>query len=189
VPDNTARSASELCQSCGLCCTGLLFPFVSIAKTDSFVFEHPDLNLKSTAVGKKNMKLGCSFLDGTRCSIYKDRPSKCQSYSCNLRRDVLNGAAGGENALQIIADLKALIEAIDPLLTELSGSPFSTVNFRDFCHDFAAEVSARLSNGGIMSDAERQFVPQAFEIIKIIDRYMVGSSRLTRFAGLMMEIE
>lgn len=167
----------------------IVVPFVSVTKNDEFVYEHPDLELKVSGATKKNMKLGCSFLDGTRCSIYMDRPAKCQSYSCNLRRDVLNGSAEGDDALRTIAELKVLIETIDPLLVQLSGKPFGEVNFRDFCHDFAADVTARLADGGTMSASEQQFIPQAFEIIKIIDRHMVGSSRLSKFAVLMVLME
>lgn len=184
--DSTAHAAGDLCHHCGLCCTGLLFRHVRLGSSDKSFMETYEVQARESSSDGTVMRLPCSFRDGTSCRVYADRPRKCRSYSCILRRQVSNGSTGIAQARGIVDDLKILIHLMDPVLRNITGSGFYEMNFRDFCRRFAREARQRIADGTGLNEAEQQLIPIAFEVIKIIDRDFRETGRLDDFEDLLL---
>jgi Fe-S-cluster containining protein len=183
---STAHHASTLCQQCGLCCTGLLFEYVS--------FEDHELgnvdvtNIKVKEPGKKTLPHPCQYLEGTSCGIYIDRPRKCQSFACTSRQRVLNGEMPLKDGSAIVTETQGLLEELIPLSKDTLGRDYRKTGFRKFAAAFAKSIDKKLRNQVMPSEVEQKTVTLCFEIIKIIDRHFRKTSRLNTYAQLVTGI-
>ena len=183
---STAHDASKLCQQCGLCCTGLLFEYVSYRENELQNIEV--INPKVREPGKLTFSHPCQFLDGTSCSIYLDRPSKCRSYACVSRQQVLNGEKTLDQGEAIVDEIQNLLRKLVPLSKEVTGRSFHDIGFRKFSEKFAKSIERKLRKGEVPSQLEKEAVTLSFDIIKIIDRHFRKTSRLNKFAQLITGI-
>ena len=70
----------SLCQSCGLCCNGVLFNRVSLdpEEVETIAVKHRLPMLDDT-----RMKQPCGALrENGDCGIYEERPKRCRNYRC-----------------------------------------------------------------------------------------------------------
>lgn len=184
---STAHDASNLCQQCGLCCTGLLFEYVSYREHELRNVEV--INPKVREPGKLTISHPCQFLNGTSCGIYVDRPSKCRGYACTSRQQVLNGEKTLDQGSAIVNQLQLLLADLAPLSMEVTGQNFRNTGFRKFSERFAKSIDKKLRKDEMPTAQEQQTVVLTFEIIKIIDRHFRKTSRLNKFAQLVTGID
>ena len=109
-------AASRLCVTCGLCCNGVMFQIVKL---------QPGESPKALAALGLKVKRGafaqpCPALEGLRCSIYADRPTRCRLFECKQLKRVEAGEISEASALAAIrevqrrvADLNGLLEKAD----------------------------------------------------------------------------
>lgn len=184
---STALDASQLCQECGLCCTGLLFEYVSFSDQE---LKNVKLgSYKTKESGKRSLPHPCQFLDGTTCGIYIDRPSRCRSYACISRQQVLNGEKGLEEGRAHVTDIQNLLDQLVPISKQVSGDDFRDIGFRKFCEKFIKTIERKLNKDIMPSEQEQKAVLLCFEIVKIIDRHFRKTSRLNKFAQLVTGID
>lgn len=185
--DSTAHDASTLCQQCGLCCTGLLFEYVSF---DDRELANVDVtNIRVKEPGKKTLPHPCQFLDGSSCGIYVDRPRKCRSYACTSREQVLNGEKTLEEGRAVVSEIQGLLGELVPLSKDTLGHDYRKTGFRKFAEAFAKSIDKKLRKNVVPSELEQKTVTLCFEIIKIIDRHFRKTSRLNKYAQLATGID
>lgn len=126
--DNTSNesSATTLCKSCGLCCTGHLFSWTKLrsVELDSIqalglkVFREPQ---------QRGFNQPCPLWDGI-CKIYDSSkyPRFCRTYKCKLLKQLLDEVTPLPSALETVQQTKHLIHELD-LRLPASLNP----NFRD----------------------------------------------------------
>lgn len=101
-------SASELCLRCGLCCDGTLF-----TRTPLLPDEAEALRARSAEVtpcarsGTPGLRQPCAALDGSRCTIYADRPASCRRYECLLHGALVEGEVDLDEALTVVEEARA----------------------------------------------------------------------------------
>ena len=66
-----------------------------------------------------SFKHPCACLDGTKCSVYEDRPARCRRFECELLKRVQNGERTVDDALSTVADAKLRVEKFKQLLRDL----------------------------------------------------------------------
>lgn len=183
----TAHDASNLCQQCGLCCKGLLFEYVSFGERELKNVEVGAFKVKES--GKKALPHPCQFLDGTSCGIYADRPSRCRSFACISRQQVLNGEKTLDQGSVIVAEVQRLLAQLGSIGDEAPDVDYRTVGFRKFCEKFAKSIDKKLNKRNMPTETEQKVVSLCFDIIKIIDRHFRKTSRLNRYAQLVTGID
>jgi len=102
--------AEALCADCGICCKGTLF--VSVA-----VDAEAEARLRGRlpvvqATRGPVVPLPCAALDGVRCSVYPDRPDRCRTFICELRRDLEEGRVSLAHARAMIDETRALAATV-----------------------------------------------------------------------------
>jgi Fe-S-cluster containining protein len=118
IQDPTIGSA--LCQSCGLCCTGLAcsVALVSPSQDKAFSDLFENIIIVSDDRGdssKKNwINLPCPAFAGN-CSVYEFRPVDCRTFRCALLEKLLAGAVDPESA-KLIVD--SILSALDKLAAQ-----------------------------------------------------------------------
>lgn len=93
---------SQLCTSCGLCCTGALHDIAALDEDEVAAAQAVGLEIVEAA-GRFDFALPCPRLEGTRCGIYPDRPRVCGRYRCKLLSDVEDGKLASVAALEVVA--------------------------------------------------------------------------------------
>lgn len=94
--------ASRLCQSCGLCCNGVLFYGVRVLPSDS----QTQLGSLGLLVHQKKrepfFEQPCSAYKNHCCSIYKERPTRCRQFECQQLKRVARGESTESEAVEVI---------------------------------------------------------------------------------------
>lgn len=103
----SAQHSSQLCQACGICCSGTLFSYVDVNQKQANALKDTSVEPYKNEKGKLVFDLPCNALSGTRCTIYDKRPTVCRTYLCDLTRKVMNGSIDLEAASKTVADIKA----------------------------------------------------------------------------------
>lgn len=184
---STAHDASNLCQQCGLCCTGLLFEYVTFRDEELQNVELGSYKVKEP--GKRSLPHPCQFLDGTSCGIYIDRPARCRSYACVSRQQVLNGEKALDECSARVVEIQDLLEQLVPISQEVSGKDYRNIGFRKFCEKFIKSIEKKLNKDIMPTQSEQKAIGLCFEIVKMIDRHFRKTSRLNRLAQLVTGID
>lgn len=80
-----ASSASELlCRTCGFCCDGLLFRFVTVERADCEALGAASVRVARRDDGTLRLDQPCAAHVGDACTVYELRPQRCRSYRCLL---------------------------------------------------------------------------------------------------------
>lgn len=107
---------SQLCTSCGLCCTGALHDGAKLEADEiepALAIGLPVQRDASPTV----FALPCPKLEGATCTIYGSRPRVCAVYACRLLEEV-RGGRSLDSALPLVAEARRLAgelqAALDP---------------------------------------------------------------------------
>ena len=127
VEYSQASEASELCQACGLCCTGHLFSWVRVKATELIPLEKLGLPVIRNDPRQRGFLQPCPMWNGA-CQIYESPhyPSGCRSYNCKLLRELLDESVEFEDALRVVKQAKAKIRSVEKILP-----PSTHPSFRD----------------------------------------------------------
>ncbi len=104
----SAQQSAELCQACGICCTGAFFSHVTVSSKEAEILKSTAIETHVNKKEKIVFDQPCFALSGTSCSIYDKRPGSCRAFLCKLTRNVLTGETELDSALGTVAELKAL---------------------------------------------------------------------------------
>jgi Fe-S-cluster containining protein len=97
------ESIKDLCTDCGHCCNGNLFQNFNVDHKSWKYFQ----NLR-TIPGEqyKTASQHCQQLDSCNlCKIYKDRPTVCRDYECNVLLSVKDNSLTVDEAKVLIKKL------------------------------------------------------------------------------------
>lgn len=120
-----ASEASELCKSCGLCCTGHLFSWVRLKATELNRLEKLGVNVIRSDPRQRGFLQPCPLWDG-QCTIYDstDYPRGCASYNCKLLRELLDESVSLPKARRVVKRAKERISELESLLPDSPHSSF-----------------------------------------------------------------
>ena len=108
---------SQLCTACGFCCDGRLFSLAPLTLEEAAWAKRRRLPLVSHA-DKVSLEQPCGALEGTRCTVYDERPESCRRFVCGLLERVTNGEIDLQSAIEHVnvaraAPTKELMSAFD----------------------------------------------------------------------------
>lgn len=98
-------AADTVCQACALCCDGALFTRVPLAVDDAAPAE---VRAVTTPTGGRYLPQPCAALQGTRCTVYAERPIACRRFECLLLAALRDGEVDEPGALEVVAKARAL---------------------------------------------------------------------------------
>ena len=108
---------SELCTACGFCCDGRLFSLAPLTTEEAAWARRRRLPLVAHS-DKVSLEQPCGALEGTRCTVYDERPESCRRFTCDLLDRVLRGVVSLDDAL-------ARVNAARAAPNEETMSPFA----------------------------------------------------------------
>lgn len=132
---------SDLCTSCGLCCSGALH--TAAVLDDDEIAGARALGLPVLDREKPGFALPCPRLDGAVCTIYLDRPRVCSRYKCQLLQDVEAGEIPLEQAMTKVGIGRTLFfRAVEALPRGMSLSEGRALVARDLSTPSARDEAA-----------------------------------------------
>ena len=96
------KTANDLCQSCGMCCDGTVFPKMNILEKEYHLFKQQQ-SLQSQPcehLGKCNV-----------CKIYTERPKICQLYECDVLTEFKKNEISFDEAQEKLKNWKKDLES------------------------------------------------------------------------------
>ncbi len=112
-------AASRLCQSCGLCCNGVLFHGVRVLPSDS------TQALQSLGIVVHHKKREpvfdqpCVAFKKNCCSIYAQRPTRCRLFECQQLKKVAASERAEIEASELILAAKRQVEDLIQLMENM----------------------------------------------------------------------
>lgn len=103
--EDADMAADTVCQACALCCDGTLFTRVPLAADDVAPRE---VHVVTTPAGSRYLPQPCAALEGTRCTVYAQRPTACRRFECLLLAALRDGEVTEAGALEVVAKARAL---------------------------------------------------------------------------------
>jgi hypothetical protein len=97
---------SELCTACGFCCDGRLFSLAPLTARETEWARRRRLPLV-THSDNVSLEQPCGALEGTRCTVYDERPESCRRFVCELLDRVTNGELALQAAIEHVAAARA----------------------------------------------------------------------------------
>ena len=91
--------SAELCTACGFCCDGRLFSLAPLTADEASWARRRRLPLVMHS-GTISLEQPCGALEGTRCTVYDERPESCRRFVCELLDRVTNGELSLEAAIK-----------------------------------------------------------------------------------------
>lgn len=107
---------SELCQQCGLCCSGSLFTFLPVSSEEAGRVGALGVRLEQRRDGRIAMLLPCAVLRGTRCGAYEQRPARCREFVCQLGRALERGERSMADAIVVVEEAKRRLAELEQLV-------------------------------------------------------------------------
>lgn len=111
---SAADISARLCAACGMCCNGVLFHGVRLQPGDS-ARQLSALGLK---VKRGLLLQPCAAHQGTHCSVYQHRPTRCRLFVCRQLRAVEEGRLSEAAALEKITEARRRVEGLHALFRE-----------------------------------------------------------------------
>ena len=101
----TEKEELELCQSCGVCCNGSLFPVMQVDPNEADNFTKIQINRGYHLVSQEG---GCEKLEECGlCALAEARPRVCKIFKCNLLSELGEGEIELTTAKEIVKLMKA----------------------------------------------------------------------------------
>lgn len=110
APVAAQNLGSDLCTSCGLCCTGALHNAAVLDPDETEAARALGLPVLDSA--KPMFSLPCPKLENDCCTIYGNRPRVCARYKCQLLRDLEAGSTDLPTALEHVEAAKQLMNVM-----------------------------------------------------------------------------
>lgn len=117
----------DLCQSCGLCCSGHLFIWVKLKPVELDPAERLGMQVSRSDPTQRGFSQPCPLWKDV-CTIYHSTfyPRACKAYRCKLLKALIAQETSFAEATAVVARAKQLIVEVDPLLPD---TPLT--NFRE----------------------------------------------------------
>ena len=113
--------STQLCTSCGLCCSGILYDTIPIGAHEIDHVHELGLEPYEEPAGTPRFNLPCRHLQGTRCGVYNRRPEPCRAFRCELLKSLEGGHLSIAQATERVTEAKRMIEEVRPLVGEAGG--------------------------------------------------------------------
>ncbi|MCP4337727.1 MAG: hypothetical protein GY799_02305 [Desulfobulbaceae bacterium] len=171
-PDNSVQKLSQqsscttddeerLCQSCGLCCTGVMFSEVPLHETDDCeLLQNLGIDIQLHD-GKKSFSLPCQHHDESSCKIYADRPGVCVGFRCCLLKDLHTGKIDLQQAEQYIHTVSLAHDRLKREIAELAPN-LAGSNIFKIRHYVANHPSEQLKPIGFYAFVLARYIRQHF---------------------------
>ncbi len=160
-------SASILCKSCGLCCTGHLFIWVRLKATELDRSQVLGLNVIRSDPRQRGFTQPCPLWQG-QCTIYTspDYPRVCRTYKCKMLKDMLEEKTALPDAMNVIREAMGMIRELE---SHLSVSPGD--NFRERLVA-VIEGTAENTNPGLSRKAKAmvKYYEEVFGVKDLFDK-------------------
>ena len=112
-------SKQNLCLTCGLCCRGPVFKYVTVEAEEAARIETAGFLIDRTT-DKLKLCQPCEAHDGQRCTVYADRPKKCANFQCLLLQSYKTNEISFNDARELIDRTYNLLKAIDDKCSSLN---------------------------------------------------------------------
>lgn len=110
------NDADNICLACGLCCDGTLIGFVEVTQEE--VSRLQGIKEVENVNGNGFFLHPCDkYCDG--CTIYADRPKKCDQFNCSLLKSVEQKELAFDSAVETVKEVKLQKAAIEEKLANL----------------------------------------------------------------------
>jgi len=185
---STAIDANILCQECGICCDGTLFSFVKVYPEEMVKAKELGIPVYKDANGRHVFDQACPCFKNGNCSTYLQRPKKCQSFSCKLQKDVMNGAIKFNDALKIVELVKKHTGWVRDAIVSKTEATKKDMNYRLMLYDYHKAAAGKNLRGELSENDEGR-IKRIFEQIKLIDRFFEDSSLLRKYADLIQSFK
>ena len=109
----------NICVSCGLCCSGVLFDRARAAPNETAALAGAGLEVTVGTGEKLEFRLPCPQLHEKRCSIYERRFDICRTFVCRLLAAVQARSMPLIRAKELVEEAHKITEriaAVDPEL-------------------------------------------------------------------------
>lgn len=113
----TARDATRVCLSCGMCCDGTLFDRAPLKANEVEPARASVLKVLQTPDGGHALAQPCAALKTAGCSIYEQRPAACRRYECPLLRALADDEVTELEAIELVARVRTAADP-QPLLKQ-----------------------------------------------------------------------
>ncbi len=114
--------AEILCKECGLCCQGIFHSRANIySKQDEQLAKNFNAQIEfDEKISLLTFLLPCPVYNNI-CTVFPERPSVCEAYSCDLLMKVKGDVVTLDYALTNVHKIKIILERLIPELQILSG--------------------------------------------------------------------
>lgn len=118
-------NGETLCKECGLCCQGIFHPYANLKDKEdkNFAKDFHAIIEQYNSLEHEVFLLPCPAFTNL-CSVYPKRPSVCQKHQCNLLKDVSSDEIDLVKALEVVVNIKDIINDMLPILHEYSNEYF-----------------------------------------------------------------
>jgi len=144
------KQGSELCQSCGLCCNGVVCDETDISPKEDKEFA--DHFVEKIVVGQDGKSFWinqpCPAFRGN-CNHYEIRPLDCKTYQCHLLKRLLSNEITIEYALNIV---RLTLITLDKITAQYNATAAQSLS-----RDEIYPVLKKIHQEAQASDLQKQF--------------------------------
>lgn len=105
----TADELSRLCRDCGLCCDGTLYQHVELSAAEAACLAP---RATPNTAGMYPLLHPCPHHSAQGCTVYSQRPQRCQDYTCHLYETVADGQIPLAEARNLCTDALRRVERL-----------------------------------------------------------------------------
>lgn len=142
-----ASESTDLCTSCGLCCSGVVYDSVPFPFDETAAVEELGLSPYQDPPGQMRFDLPCRHLRQTMCGVFERRPSPCGAFRCELLIALETGTLSLREAKATVEEAKAMIARIVPLM-DAEGGPITPKRWGVLLDQWQAQAQAGLATAG-----------------------------------------
>lgn len=164
TPIRNEGKLSEICVTCGFCCSGVLYDQAPVEKDEADFARSIgfDIELRpGPERGRQKFRQPCPHLCGTACSIYRQRrPKICSRFFCELAAKFGRGDISQAESLDKVRQAQKLLRAIEPLL--LPGETWPMARARWFAGRNKVPEDPRAAEFQVLMTALNLFLDRNF---------------------------
>jgi len=157
--------SAQLCTSCGLCCSGIVYDSVPFGAHEVANVRELGLEPYEEPPGQARFNLPCRHLQGTRCGVFDRRPEPCGAFRCELLKDFEAGDVSMAEAMGRVIEAKRMIEEVGPLVGD-AGGPITPKKWGALLDSWRANALA-----GLATEAEAVAVLQLAKLNRFLDTH------------------